>query len=85
MNPISKHKAARENLRKISLPKVVDAEYLSIEDLMKYLQIGKNSAYALTKIQGFPCFMIGRQTRIPKAALDSWLSEAAAEHRKFNI
>lgn len=46
---------------------------LRVEDLMPILQIGRNSAYNLVHSGQIQSVKIGRQIRIPKAALLSFL------------
>lgn len=40
------------------------------------LGIGKNKAYELVKMEGFPALFIGSAIRIPVDALKTWLNEA---------
>ena len=48
---------------------------LTIQDLMKIFQCGKNYAYALTKLPGFPTLQIGKKIYIPAEGLEKWIKE----------
>ena len=50
---------------------------LSIPELAKYLNIGRNNAYNLTRKNGFPCVSIGKRLIVPVKALEEWLAEEA--------
>lgn len=45
----------------------------TVEDIMKILDIGKNSAYELVKSGAFHIVKIGGHFRISKKAFDEWL------------
>lgn len=47
---------------------------LRVEDLMPILDIGRNTAYELIRCGKIRSIRIGRQLRIPKAALVEYLS-----------
>lgn len=47
---------------------------LRVEDLMPILGIGRNTAYELVRSGKIRCIRIGRQLRIPKDALQDYLS-----------
>lgn len=51
----------------------------TVRELADYLQIGKASAYRLVHDGTLPSVRIGRQIRIPIAAVDKWLAEAMPE------
>ena len=46
---------------------------LCVEDLMKVLHIGRNTAYALLKSGKLRSVRVGRQIRIPRDALRDFL------------
>lgn len=48
---------------------------LSIKELQRELGLGKNKAYELTKMPGFPSIKIGKKIIIPRASLERWLRE----------
>lgn len=50
-----------------------DAMYLTIKDLQDKLKIGKNTAYDLIRVPGFPVIKIGRKYLIPENKLDEYL------------
>ena len=52
-------------------------EVLKAGEVARKLRIGRNAAYALMREEGFPAFQVGRQLRVPAAALDRWMAERA--------
>ena len=48
---------------------------LTIKDLMRIFRCGKNYAYALTKLPGFPTLQIGKKIYIPADGLEKWVKE----------
>ena len=46
---------------------------LTIKDVQKNLGIGKNRAYELGKLKGFPKIKIGHRYYIPEAAYNEWI------------
>ena len=48
---------------------------LSIQDIQEILGIGKNTAYELIRCNKIYSIRVGRQIRIPKEALMSFLGE----------
>lgn len=46
--------------------------FLTVEDIMGILQIGRNSAYELCRSMGFPTMRLGRNIRIPKDKFIEW-------------
>lgn len=51
----------------------------SVKELAAYLNVGKAAAYRLVHDGTLPSVRIGRQIRIPIAAVDRWLAEATPE------
>ncbi|MEJ5965932.1 helix-turn-helix domain-containing protein [Flavonifractor porci] len=47
---------------------------LTIEDLISVLHIGRNKAYDLVKTKQIQSIKVGKQIRIPRAALERYLS-----------
>lgn len=47
---------------------------LNVEDLMRILGIGRNSAYELVRCKAIHSIRIGKQIRIPKQSLIDYLS-----------
>ena len=47
----------------------------TIQDMMEIFHCGKNYAYRLTKLPGFPVLQIGRKIYIPKKGLEKWIEE----------
>lgn len=53
----------------------LDAQLLTADQLAKLWQIGRDQAYNLCHIPGFPCIRIGRNIRIIKSRLEDWLNK----------
>lgn len=47
----------------------------TVAELAKRLKISLSTAYALTKVKGFPLIKIGNRKLIPAMELEMWLSE----------
>ena len=56
---------------------------LQTKDLMKYLNLGRDRAYALMRTKGFPSIQLGKTFVVSKASLAKWLSQN--EGRKIVI
>lgn len=52
---------------------MLDERFLTVEDLCKYLKIGRNRAYSLCKRPTFPTFRIGKKIFVDKDKLELWL------------
>lgn len=50
-------------------------DVLTVEDVMKILRIGRNTAYSLIKSEELKSIRIGYQLRIPKAYLVEYLNQ----------
>ena len=48
---------------------------LTIKDIQEVFQCGKNYAYSLTKLKGFPTIKIGKKIFVPKDRLKKWIDE----------
>ena len=48
---------------------------LTIKDIQEIFQCGKNYAYSLTKLKGFPTIKIGKKIFVPKDKLKKWIDE----------
>ena len=48
---------------------------LTIKDIQEVFQCGKNYAYNLTKLKGFPTIKIGKKIFVPKDKLEKWIEE----------
>lgn len=55
----------------------------TVKSLSEFLHIGKNTAYALMKSDGFPSYRINRQYFITDESLKSWLK--SIEGKKFFV
>lgn len=49
-------------------------DYLKVEDIARYLRIGRSSAYELCNQPGFPVLRIGKTIRVPKHEFLRWCS-----------
>ncbi|MEE1492930.1 MAG: helix-turn-helix domain-containing protein [Massilioclostridium sp.] len=52
-----------------------------VEDIMKILSIGKNSAYNLIKQNLFPVIRVKKSIRIPKDPFLEWVRKGSCETR----
>lgn len=59
----------------------MEKQTLNVLELAEYLGIGRNTAYNLSKADGFPCVHIGKRLIVPIRALEEWL-EAQAMAKK---
>ena len=50
---------------------------LSVTELSKYMGIGRNQAYELTRRRGFPVVHVGTRILIPIRELEGWLRREA--------
>lgn len=50
---------------------------LKVEDIARYLRIGRVQAYNMVHREDFPKIIDGKNIRIPKAAFEKWLNTAA--------
>ena len=48
---------------------------LTIKYIQEVFQCGKNYAYSLTKLKGFPTIKIGKKIFVPKDKLKKWIDE----------
>jgi excisionase family DNA binding protein len=60
-----------------------DALLLKVEDSARILQTGRSTVFKLIATGELPAIKIGRTTRIPRAAIEKFVSERiAAEERR---
>lgn len=52
---------------------------VTVKELAEMLNIGKNHAYELVKIEGFPVIKFGKRIVIPIDALKEWLTRKGFE------
>lgn len=55
---------------------VQESKVYTIKDIQNYLGIGKNNAYKLLKLQGFPVIKIGKKYIIPKDLFEEWVRKS---------
>ena len=51
----------------------MNGSLLSLYDIQKILNIGRNKAYELIRTNTIPSFKIGREWRVTKEALDKYI------------
>lgn len=56
---------------------------ITVKELMCYLNIGRDKAYALMHSSGFPAIKIGGQYYVDKEALRKWLNQNAYKTYKI--
>lgn len=56
-------------------PVLCEKRTYTVQEIMKILGIGKNSAYQLVQENRFKSFRIGSSIRISKESFDKWLNE----------
>ena len=56
-------------------------DVLMVEDITKYLRMGRVQAYNLVRRQDFPKIIEGRRIRIPKSAFEKWLNTTALNNK----
>ena len=75
-------------------PRIEDLpDVLRVDDVISVLNIGRNSMYQLLRSGAFPSIKIGRQYRIPKQYLLSYLDhgcynsamEGSPDHEKGDV
>ena len=55
----------------------------SMKELQQIMHIGKNTAYKLVKLKGFPTIQIGNKILVPHNQLCKWIENN--NHSKINI
>jgi excisionase family DNA binding protein len=48
---------------------------LTVSQAAELLQLGRDTMYQLTHVDGFPAIRLGRAVRINRAALQAWLDQ----------
>ena len=56
-------------------PVLYEKKTYTVQEIMRILGIGKNSAYQLVQENRFKSFRIGSSIRISKESFDKWLNE----------
>lgn len=56
-------------------------DILRIEDVMEYLNIGKNTIYGLLQSGELKAFRIGKLWKIPRKALEEYVEKAMNQDR----
>lgn len=52
--------------------------FLTANDLVEIMRIGRSSAYELMRTEQFPSIRIGKSVRVPKSAFIQWLERNQA-------
>ncbi|NPV53780.1 MAG: helix-turn-helix domain-containing protein [Firmicutes bacterium] len=55
-----------------------EMEFLTVDELAKYLRIGRSAAYEICRQPDFPVVRIGRTIRIPRARLIGWIEQGGS-------
>ena len=55
-------------------PVICEKRTYSVQEIMKILNIGKNSAYKLVSSNVFKTIRIGKTIRVSKVSFDNWLN-----------
>ena len=58
-------------------------EMMTVEDIMRFFRCGKNKAYAILAIDGFPVMHVGRKYLVYKPAFDRWMEHNYNKTIKF--
>ena len=53
----------------------METEYLTMDEVSKYLKIPKSTLYKFSMSKKIPCVKIGRQLRFRKSAIDKWVEK----------
>ena len=63
--------------------KAADAgQVLKVDDIAKFLRIGRVQAYNLVRTEGFPKIMVGKRIVIPRQAFENWLNTTALKSKQ---
>ena len=54
--------------------------YLTPKDIQEHLQIGRDKAYALCALKGFPAIKIGSSYRVDPIKYNDWLDKQSGTH-----
>lgn len=60
----------------------MESYFMTIEELMDFLHIGRTRAYELCHTSGFPASRYGRRLLINKQLLAEWLSNNKEENKE---
>lgn len=52
----------------------------TVKDLQQLFQCGRDKAYKIMKIKGFPSIRVGEQYVVEKAALKKWITVQQGKH-----
>jgi excisionase family DNA binding protein len=56
---------------------VTTDDYLTVQELMKYLKIGKDKAYELAQRKDFPKFRFGNKYIFSRKLVNEWMEKQA--------
>lgn len=57
-------------------------EIMQFEEVMKYLNIGKNTLYGLLKNGEINAFKIGKVWKIPRKSVEDYINKSLSDNRK---
>ena len=60
-----------------------NANFLTVDEMAKYLSIARVTAYHLTKTKDFPCFYIGKRIIIPLEKFGEWINKQTKTQSKY--
>ena len=57
-------------------------KYLNAKEIMKTLNVGRSTVYALLKREDFPASRIGKRIVVSEMALREWMAQGGTERRE---
>lgn len=57
-------------------------EIMQFEEVMRYLDIGKNTLYGLLKSGEINAFKIGKVWKIPRKSVEDYINKSLSDNRK---
>lgn len=50
-------------------------DFITVDQMAKRMQIARQTAYQVVKIEGFPCFYIGKRIMISEQLFSEWVKK----------
>ena len=50
-------------------------DFLTVDEVSKYLRIPKGTIYKLSMTKKIPCFKVGKRLRFRKQSIDEWIEQ----------
>lgn len=60
-------------------------DIMKLEEVMQYLDIGKNTLYGLLKSGELDAFKIGKVWKIPKKSVEEYVNKSLQSSNKYNL